>query len=475
MIVLPNTSNNRFGLKLQETKSHYSNLSFILEYIKDGLFDFLFPEGKDSFAEILTTYSQPELRPYMFPKENGDRPENERKFTDKGLTAIINLVQNFEMNNRNGMSNLPFSSTMNDPLESNYFVFRDNLLTLSYVPMFYKFNIDLAIRHPNKVLTYDIANFLYSRIHMGKKFFLSRDINLKHLLDEELILLLRLLYAEETEEEFNVRLNTITDGNIYDELDRTTGNNRTVIDLRTRPIVTINSIDNPEDGINISIELEVPLPSKFWMSSIYSAEELNSSLVKNFELLPVENMSDEDKEKLVNFDIAFIEANRSLFPEVTDEILSDIIHGKIIPVASLNNLDRSTIDKIGLNNPGLQQIQNINMSLNLPVNNTYVNTVEKRRPVIEDSSVTYDKVKTIIVNRITSTTDNSNEIRISDDVFCSVFKNTEIETKILVRRNNNEAKDYTVNINNDGTVSILFTSKVTGFIYTIELYRERNV
>ena len=443
-----------------------------MEYIRDGILKFLFDGGKSAFAEIITNYSKPELRPYEMVKENGEKPENDKQFTSKGLTLSINLTQNFEMSNRNGMMTLPVSSTMLNPVELNKYILKDNLVTVSYTDMVFMYNAELDIRHNDAIHVHNMLNRLFSRIHLGKKFFLGEEIRLKHSIYPYLIKVIQNLYNIDNLSDLNDRLNEMTFGNIYEELDRTTGNKVTFVDIFTRPIVTVSGISTTEEGGNLSLELEVALPSKFWLSSVYSEEYLIDlpKIVVDFN--DISDLNDIDRENILNFDIETIQKYSHLL-DIEPSDLEKIIDGTLVPFVNLTTVSDEDRSLVGLNQPGFQRIERINLSINEAVNESFINEAISSNVNIDD----FTKIKTIIES-LFNVNESLFELPILDELTRSSLVNDPVNHKLVVTKNQRklvEDVDYTID-NGSATreLTIKFIKDIKGSIITLELYKRKK-
>ena len=477
MIIHPENNNNTFGVTAYENDNHYGDLDFIFRYVRDGLFPFLFTNGKDEFAEVLTNYSQAELRDYEFPDQNGDHPNNAKPFTRRGKTCLINVEQVFENHSRMSMNTLSTGYTFNNPLSSNYFVFKDNLLTLSYQPNAFKYNITLTITEPNRIKTSQLINYIYNRIHLNKKFLLAQPIALKHVIDYRLISLMKMLYTELDDVAFNDRLNEMSFGELYHEIDNTTGNMSDFINIRTNPVVNVTGLSTSEEGAEISLEVEVDLPSRFWLSSIYTEDELNTAIIKQFTVVKPDVLTEVERSKLVNFDLSFIINNRALFTGVTDADIEAMRNNELIPYISLANLNSDDKYVIGDNQEGFSTIENMIINLEEGVNDNVVNSIIDEAPTIQDiNNVNWSKIKTIIINRLTvGSSDNStsdNILNIGDDLFCSILNSTDINSSLVIKINNKLTQKYQVINNDNGTIDISFGVNINGSILSVSLYRE---
>ena len=75
-------------------------------------------------------------------------------------------------------------------------ILRDNLFTLGFNNTPVKMNLDIGIISSDKLRLTNYAGYIKQRIHMGKFFRLNEDISLKFVLDKTLIDLMKLLYPE---------------------------------------------------------------------------------------------------------------------------------------------------------------------------------------------------------------------------------------------------------------------------------------
>ena len=322
MIEIPLGERNAFGFSKVSSFNYYSSINYIFEYLKDGVFPFIFKEGKDTFGEIITNFAQAELRKAELGNINlGSNEFESERFAKQTTTCGINLKQIFEIDRSISMDVLTQSATFNNPINSPFFIFKDNLLTLSFVPNLFKYDFDLTIKSSSQLKLSDLAGYLYNRIHMGKKFFLKDNINIKYILDEKLLFLFKLLYGNSlTDEEFAERIMTMSKGYYYNELDTTTGNMVSFFDIHTRPMIEISSINVDGETLSISGKLEIQLPSAFWLNSPLSDAEITGEVIKNITLIPDLELSKQDREKMVNFNMDYVINNRQYFPFTDLEI-----------------------------------------------------------------------------------------------------------------------------------------------------------
>ena len=128
------------------------------------------------------------------------------------------------------------------------------------------------------------------------------------------------------------RLSKLTNGNIFKELDKTTGNMRYFTNLITKPLLRINSLDDT-DNLKISMEIFTYFPSTFTLHTLVTLEEL-ADLIITQEVVTTTDVPPEDVDKLLNFTPDYIINNRDKF-RFTDEEVRLIVEGKLYPIVDL--------------------------------------------------------------------------------------------------------------------------------------------
>jgi hypothetical protein len=482
MYIIPEDKSGN-NVSIFEDTTYYSDLNFLFRFVKDGLLPVLFKDGQDTFDEVLTNYSKPELRRQVFEPIK----DEDQKYTSRGETCYINITPNFQTHNRMRMDTLPFA--VHTP-NNNKFIFVDNLMTMEYSDNVFYYQVELTIKG-NDIKVSEFASYIYNRIHVNKYFFLSNNINIKHVINDKIISLYKLFYKHLTEEEFTIRMNEITDGKFYKEIDRATGNEKLFTTLKARPLVRVNSISLNADekysaSLTISIDLEVSLPCRFYINSSYSKDEITSLIVETVDVIPTADMTDSDKSKAFNFDIAFIKENRDLFPQIDDTKLSQLERGELVLYANSSILSQDDIKFIGDILPGLARIEDIQLVIGHGLEDSVVSNIAEKSNVEQEPNYTTTKIKTIIYNFLTvsrrikktSFKLENKQLNIGDELFCTSYKkqiqnpdpNIEYIVKVLI--NNKVTTDYTIQLEDDQTVSLYFPIDLNGKIVTVEMYKK---
>lgn len=435
MIKIPKTDiETTLNLAYGTNTSFYSSINFLFSYVKDGILEQLFDNGKDAFGEIVTNYSRPELR------DSELKSEREKRLASQSNCCILNLVVDYNDTTFVTMQN--FDSQLTNGSKSSIFstILQDNLFTLGFNTTPIKLNLDINILSSDKMRLTNFAGFIKQRLHIGKYFRLSEIIPLKFVLDPKLIGLMKLLYPEFTELEFESRLNRLTNNNVFREIDKTTGNYRYFVNLVSRPLLKVSSIDDT-DNLKISMEIHAFVPSKFNINTIVTLEEL-ADLIITKEMVTTTNVPPEDLDKLLNFSPNYIAKNRDKF-SFTDQQLGEIYAGTLYPIVNLqtDNLTDEEVAVIGNLNDGIVNIEDIRIRLEEQVTNSeYISNVAN----IVSNDANFVKVSSLIINVLTVNDSNgldtgksiNNVIYIDDSLFVRTYQKNKENIKFVCKLGN---------------------------------------
>lgn len=478
MIVDPLESQTKFGISIERNHTEYSELDFIYKYFKDGILDFFLEEKMDSFNEIITDLSKPELRPYLFPSNGREWSARnfERKFSSKGLTLYLAINPVYELNSRTSMLNLNRNIVGFDPSNAIVPLLRDRLFSLGFSANIFKFDSNIVIKETNKVKLTELANRFYNKAHLGKWFTLTNNINIRHYINPQLISIIKLIYKDLSLIDFNQRLSEISNGGFIEEIDSTTGNVKYAVTINTRVLAKIESISLDNTSLTVSFSVEVMLPDKFWFTSVYTAEELLESVVTNVTLTEASTLSNEnEKIKYLNFNNKFIFDNLHLFPMFSADQLNLIKEGKLIPIVDLSLLSDEEKKLVGV----VGQIEEIEISLDEKLDTSVVDTTILTAPTITTpDNKNWTKIKTILVNNLSKTkTSNSsvtslqdNEFTITDPIITNLY-NSNIEIVSFIIKKQNRRIKFNASLTPEGFIKFTFEKSIKNSLLTVEVYR----
>lgn len=474
MIKIPKTdTETTLNLSYGTNTSFYSGINFIFSYIKDGILEQLFTDGKDTFGEIITNYARPELR------NSEIKDERDTKLATPSNFCSLNLVVDYNDTTFVTMQN--FDSPFGFGSRSNLFntILQDNLFTLGFNTTPIKMNLDINIVSSDKLRLTNYAGFIKQRLHIGKFFRLTDIIPLKFVLDAKLIGLIKLLYPEITDLEFESRLNRLTNNNVFREIDKTTGNYRYFVNIATRPLLKLTSIDDT-DNLRISLEINTYLPSKFHINTIVTLEEL-SDLVITKEMVTTTDVPPEDLDKLLNFSPRYIATHRDKF-SFSDEDFNKILAGTLYPIVKLqgDNLTQEEVAIIGNLNEGKVNIEDIRIRLEEQVTNTdFISSVSN----IVSNDLSYEKISSLIITVLTFNDSNGNSssstsntvVNIDDSLFVRTYIKYKDNIKFVCKIGNKIVYPVvTFNIEKN-YLEFTFDSTVAGQTLNVTLFKSKYV
>lgn len=359
------------GLIPLMTGRDYTDFTFWTNYSKPSLRaeeeqNYLFPNGlpselyehliekkvgRDQY-KLLTDIDKEEMKPLIFKKYQNlkltDKTDLTRKFRTDKNQVNINIVQNFENNvNR---SWLGYNSNIT---EFSKKIISDTFFDLLAHANYFKFNIDIIMYSSDDLNLVTMANEVYAKFPFDKPIYMPKFFPLKLRLENEFLLLPKLVHNLNTDEKLMRRLSDISNGNIIMDRDLGTGElNSLFTRYDTRPMIRMTSIENTagEGRIKVSFEFSISLPEKFSLNI-----ELGKDDIKGMAFL----------EKSINFDSIQDKINLGCFEYMEQFILNDNNLKDLAIIAVNKRSDYSeykeTIEK--LSNEKILEIELFNITL----------------------------------------------------------------------------------------------------------------
>lgn len=344
------------GLVPLMTGRDYTDFTFWTNYSKPSLRaeeeqNYLFPNGlpdelyehliekkvgRDQY-KLLSDIDKEEMKPLIFEEYQTlkltDKTDLTRKFRTDKNQVNINIVQNFENNvNRSWLGH------NSNITEFSKKIISDTFFDLVAHANYFKFNIDIIMYSSDDLNLVNMANEVYAKFPFDKPIYMPKFFPLKLRLENEFLLLPKLVHNLNTDEKLMRRLADISNGDIIMDRDLGTGElNSLFTRYYTCPMIRMTSIENTvgEGRIKVSFEFGISLPEKF---------SLNVSLGKD----DVKGMA--FLEKTINFDSIQDKINIGCFEYMEQFILNDENLKDLAVVAVSKRIDYSsykdTIEKM---------------------------------------------------------------------------------------------------------------------------------
>jgi len=219
--------------------------------------------------------------------------------------------------------------------------------------------------------------------------------------------------------------------------------------------------------------MSVSFPNQMFIKSLYSAEEFSEMLLNPQILLTTSELTEENQKLAVNFDLTFIKENRSVFPGITDEIITQYENGEIIFYPKLEGLDSSIYDFFGLLGGVESETRSIELHTELNVPETVLddmfNTVSSTQT---DYELEYNKVKTTIYNLIDLP--DIHKLRITDSLGRAYSRQSGTDTLIIALDKNGVELPFTYSVDEGGDYWMNFKSDIEGTPISINYLKKKT-
>jgi len=307
------------------------------------LYEYLIEKKVGSVQYLLLTNIEKEaMKPVIFDEYKAlqltDKTDLTRKFRTDKNQININISQIFENNvNRNWLG---YNANIT---EFSKKILTDAFFNLTAHPNFFKYNIDIIMYSSDDLNLVNMANEVYAKFPFNKLIYLPEFFPLKLRLENEFLLLPKLINNLDTDDKLMRHLANISNGNIIMDRDLGTGELKSLFTrYYTCPMIIMTSIENTtgEGRIKVSFEFGISLPEKFSMRVALGKDD-----VKGMAFI----------EKAINFDAIQDKINLGCFNYLEQFILDDnnLKDLAIIAVKTKSeyyeykdSIERMTIDKI---------------------------------------------------------------------------------------------------------------------------------
>ena len=478
MYVYPNDNNNNNGFLYTVSTDVYSNDVFIFEYIKSIVVPFLFPKGMNHFDRVITNFTKASLIANDLsnnPYDNDELPVN-----DKLLSIMV--TEDYSYSDSNTLSSIEYGNRFFD-ISEYHKIMRDNLFILAYSGNISKYNVTLTVKNmSNKLYIKSLLDYMRAKFFMNKYFSIKSNHHIKFIIDDKLIKFIKLLYGDITDEDLSSRLVKLTNGNIFEEIDKTTGNKKYYSSINTYPLMNINSLDLLQDDNTASITFTLTLftPTQIFIDSEITIESLPYLNIRP-EVIQLSNILDtlgeDDTIKALNFDINFIKNNRDYY-NFTDEDILNMEKGILKPYVDITNLTEEEIKYIGIYNANVSYIENMKIRIEGLLNDNIIANSKNSEVTKTVNNNDYDKIKQIILIPY-YTNESPNKLNIGDDLVVYNYITNRDNIILEIYSNNvllKENDDYKLVLRDDNTLDIEFRNidKLYGSIISLSLYKKKD-
>ena len=471
-----NNSNNNNGLLYTVSTDVYSNDVFVFNYIKSIVVPFLFPKGMEQFNRVVTNFTKGSLIANELsnnPYENDELPINDT------LLSII-VSEDYGYSEGNFLSSIEYGNQFYDTTEMHK-IMHDNLFILAYTGNMSKYNVTLSVKNvSSKLYVKSLLDHMKAKFYMNKYFAINSNHHIKFIIDDHLIEFIQLLYGDLDREDINARLLKMTDGNVWEEIDKATGKPKFYSAIDTFPMINIESLDLQDDNTaTITFGLSLFTPTQIVVDSDISISNLPLVNIRPEAILltdVLDTLGEEDTIKALNFDISFIERNRSYY-NFTDQDILDMKSGILKPYIDITTLTTQEISYIGLYNSSLSFIKDMKIRIEGSINDNIIANSRNSATSKTIGADNYTKIKQIIIIPY-FVNGSPSRLNIGDDVVLYNYIMNRPNIILEIYSNNSiltEGQDYNLILNDDDTLDIDFGSKLDklyGSIISLSLYKK---
>lgn len=475
----------------QLNTNYYSSLEYLYKFVKEGVLKSLLPPDF-KVSEYHTGITSTELKSSNVGKnDKGNLSDDEirKKYSRPQNSVGMNIVLDTASPQGKLLSSITLTSNRMRQLHS-YPILIDNLFSLKFLPNKFAFNVDINIFNEDVMSIENLLGYIYSRIPLESFTYLDKSIILKMVVNKEFLSILNLIYPELSTEDFLLKLENISNGSLTfnedlvsegdtyfpsDKNHKVYGNSVNA-NFTNDPLVKMTALSSERNMIRLSLRIECQLPNHIFFNCQYSLTELMEMSIASVELNSLDGLTEEQKIKAINFDKKFVNENRHLFKNITNEQFQDYFDGKLIFHLVDENLDNSLFQFLGMCGGDRTILENLEKNFELAPDEEVVNQMfDAVKSKSVDYSVNYDKIKTVVYN---TTSFEKEKLRIDNEVVETFIKaqqkNLNDDFLVVVLDSNGHEIHYTIENDENLNFVLVFGEKLNTMI-SINCFRKKGV